>query len=118
MDLMHDGGVVTGRITPNRFVEATSTAAARIFGLTKKGAVAVGFDADIVVYDPNRKHTISAKTHHMDVDYSCYEGREVQGGSDVVMSRGSIVVDRGEFKGRKGAGRFLRRAPADYARLA
>ena len=82
-----------------------------------KGAIAVGSDADIVVYDPNRRHTISASTHHMDVDYSCYEGRSVQGGSDVVLSRGSVIVRNGEFTGRKGHGRFIKRAPADHARM-
>ena len=84
----------------------------------RKGAVAVGADADIVVYDPNRKHTISAKTHHMDVDYSCYEGRSVQGASDVVLSRGTVIVRNGEFTGRKGTGKFVKRSTADYARLA
>jgi dihydropyrimidinase len=84
----------------------------------KKGAIAVGADADLVVYDPNRKRTISAETHHMAVDYSCYEGRSVQGGSDIVMSRGSVIVRDGVFTGRKGHGRFIRRATADFARLA
>ena len=80
LDLLHDGGVVGGRITKERWVEITSTAPAKLFGMyPKKGAVAVGSDADLVVYDPNRKHTISAKTHHMDVDYSCYEGRDRPG---------------------------------------
>jgi dihydropyrimidinase len=78
----------------------------------------VGSDADLVVYDPNAHHTISAKTHHMDVDYSCYEGRQVQGRSDIVLSRGSVIVRNGEFIGRKGAGKFLKRSTADYARLA
>ena len=82
----------------------------------KKGAVAVGSDADLVIYDPSRTHTISAATHHMDVDYSCYEGRQVQGGSDVVLSRGSVIVRNGEFTGRKGAGRFVKRSTADFAR--
>jgi dihydropyrimidinase len=119
LDLLHDGGVVGGKITRERWVEIVSTAPAKLFGMyPTKGAIAVGSDADLVVYDPNRKHTISAKTHHMDVDYSCYEGRSVQGGSDVVMSRGSVVVRDGQFTGRKGAGKFLKRAPADYARMA
>jgi dihydropyrimidinase len=119
LDLLHDGGVVGGRITKERWVQIVSTAPAKLFGMyPKKGAIAVGSDADIVVYDPNRRHTISAKTHHMDVDYSCYEGREVQGGSDVVLSRGSVVVRDGEFTGRKGAGRFIKRSTADYARMA
>jgi dihydropyrimidinase len=118
VDLLHDGGVAGGRITRERWVEIISTAPAKLFGMyPRKGAVAVGSDADLVVYDPNRKHTISAKTHHMDVDYSCYEGREVQGGSDIVLSRGSVIVRDGEFTGRKGHGKFIRRAPADFARL-
>jgi len=119
MDLLHDGGVVAGKITKERWVEITSTAPARLFGLyPRKGAIAVGADADLVIYDPNRSHTISARTHHMNVDYSCYEGRSVTGGSDVVLSRGSVVVRDGTFTGRKGAGQFLRRATADYARMA
>ena len=117
LDLLHDGGVVGGRITRERWVEIASTAPAKLFGMyPQKGAIAVGSDADIVVYDPNRKHTISAKTHHMDVDYSCYEGRSVQGAADLVMSRGAVVVRSGEFTGSKGAGRFLKRGTADYAR--
>jgi dihydropyrimidinase len=84
----------------------------------RKGTVAVGSDADIVIYDPNAKRTISAKSHHMDVDYSCYEGREVQGRSDIVLSRGAVIVRDGVFTGRKGHGRFIKRSPADYARLA
>ena len=118
MDLMFQG-VVTGEITVERWVELTSTTPARMFGLYgRKGVIQPGADADIVVYDPNAKHTISAKTHHMNVDYSCYEGREVQGRSEVVLSRGSVIVRNGEFTGRKGHGRFVKRSPADYARLA
>ncbi|HVM29467.1 MAG TPA: dihydropyrimidinase [Candidatus Limnocylindrales bacterium] len=113
VDLMHDGGVVAGRLSRERWVEIISAAPARMFGLAgKKGVVAAGADADLVVYDPNRKHTISAETHHMDVDYSCYEGREVQGGSDVVLSRGRVIVENGEWKGEKGWGRFLKRRTA------
>ncbi|MBI2781427.1 MAG: dihydropyrimidinase [Chloroflexi bacterium] len=119
LDLLHDGGVVGGRITKERWVQIASTAPAKLFGMyPRKGSIAVGSDADIVVYDPNRKHTISASTHHMAVDYSCYEGRVVQGGSDVVMSRGSVVVRNGQFTGTKGAGRFIKRATADYSRMA
>ena len=80
-----------------------------------KGAVAPGADADLVVYDPNRRHVISAKTHHMNVDYSCYEGRHVQGGSDVVLSRGEVVVEDGAWKGAAGRGRFLKRRPTGGA---
>lgn len=119
MDLLHDGGVVAGRITRERWVDITATAPAKLFGMyPTKGAIAVGSDADVVIYDPNRRHTISAKTHHMDVDYSVYEGRSVQGGSDVVLSRGSVVVRNGEFTGKKGAGKFLKRSTADFARMA
>jgi dihydropyrimidinase len=114
VDLLHDGGVATGRLTPNRWVEVISTAPARLFGLPQKGAVAIGLDADLVVYDPKRRHTISAATHHMNVDYSCYEGREVIGGADQVLSRGKIVVDGEEWLGAKGDGRFLKRQPSAF----
>ena len=115
VDLVHDGGVVTGKISPSRWVELVSTAPARMFGLPRKGSVAVGLDADVVVYDPNRKHVLSARTHHMDVDYSCYEGREVQGGADVVISRGKVIVDHGKWLGSAGHGKFLRREPRGFA---
>jgi dihydropyrimidinase len=119
VDLLHDGGVVGGRITKERWVEVISTAPAKLFGMyPQKGAVAVGSDADLVIYDPNRKRTISAKTHHMAVDYSCYEGRTVQGAADIVMSRGAMIVRDGEFIGRRGAGRFIKRGTAGFARLA
>jgi len=113
VDLMHDGGVVGGRLTRERWVEILSAAPARMFGLAGvKGVVAPGADADLVIYDPARVHTISASSHHMDVDYSCYEGRQVTGGSDVVMSRGRVIVDNGEWHGEKGWGKFLRRKTA------
>jgi dihydropyrimidinase len=114
VDLMHSGGVASGRLTPNRWVEVISAAPARMFGLPQKGAVGVGLDADLVVYDPRRKHTISAATHHMNVDYSCYEGLEVTGGADVVLSRGKIVVDGDEWLGARGDGQFLRRQRSAY----
>src|SRR5213596_1114647 len=103
-------GVAENRISLNRFVELTSTAAAKIFGLfPKKGTIAVGSDADIVIFDPNREQTISAKTHHMRVDYSAYEGRRVRGVVETVLSRGNIVVENGTFKGKTGNGQFLKR---------
>jgi dihydropyrimidinase len=118
VDLLHDGGVVAGRITQERWVEIISTAPAKLFGMyPHKGTIAIGSDADLVIYDPSATRTISAKTHHMDVDYSCYEGRQVRGRSDVVLSRGSVIVRDGEFTGKKGAGRFVKRAAADYARI-
>lgn len=119
VDLMHDGGVVAGRITRERWVELISTAPAKLFGMyPRKGAVAVGSDADLVVYDPNAKHVLSAATHHMAVDYSCYEGREVQGIAETVLSRGTVVVRNREWVGPKGHGRFVKRGTADFARRA
>ena len=117
MDLVFQG-VVNGRMTRERWVEVTSTAAARIFGLAgRKGVIAPGYDADIVIYDPEKKHVLSASTHHMNVDYSCYEGMEVQGHSDIVLSRGRVIVEDGEYRGSKGHGRFLRREVArEYLR--
>jgi len=113
VDLLHDGGVVGGHITRERWVELVSTAPARMFGLyPRKGAVAVGSDADLVVYDPNARHVISASTHHMNVDYSCYEGREVQGASSVVLSRGKTIIENGAYIGARGDGKFLRREPS------
>src|SRR6058998_1292237 len=113
MSLIFDGGVAQKRIDVNRFVELTSTAAAKIFGLfPKKGTIAVGSDADIVIFDPDREQTISAKTHHMRVDYSAYEGRRVRGVVETVLSRGKVVVENGEFKGKPGDGQHLRRGTA------
>src|SRR5215471_10345688 len=110
MSLIYHGGVVQKRISVNRFVELTSTAAAKIFGLfPKKGTIAVGSDADIVLFDPSREKTISAKTHHMRVDYSAYEGRTVRGVTETVLSRGNVIVENGSFKGKAGSGQFLKR---------
>ena len=109
MALLFDGGVAQGRITRNRWVELTSTAPAKIMGLfPSKGTIAVGSDADIVVWDPKATQTLSAKTHHMRVDYNPYEGRKVKGRATVVLSRGEVIVD-GKFLGKKGRGRFLKR---------
>jgi dihydropyrimidinase len=103
--------VSTGKITLNRFVEIVSTAPARIFGMyPKKGAIAPGSDADIVVWDPKAEHLISAKTHHMRCDYSMFEGFKVQGNARQVFSRGELIVDQGQYVGRAGRGQYLRRA--------
>ena len=111
MSLVYDGGVRPGRISLNRFVELTSTSPARIFGLfPRKGTIAPGSDADIVVFDPDRTITLAAKTLHMRVDYNPYEGRQVTGATDTVLSRGRLVIENGEFVGRAGAGSFLKRA--------
>ena len=118
VDLLHDGGVVKGRISRERWVEIMSTAPARMFGMyPQKGAIAVGSDADILVYDPNRRRTISAATHHMDVDYSIFEGFDIQGTSDVVMSRGTVLVRDGAWVGPANHGRFLRRDVTNFARI-
>ena len=113
MSLVFNGGVIGGRISLNRFVELTSTASAKMFGLfPKKGTIAVGSDADIVIFNPDRKETISVNnsvTHHMKVDYNAYEGFEVTGVSETVISRGKIIVDNCEYVGKKGYGQFLKR---------
>ena len=111
MSLVYDGGVRPGRISLNRFVELTSTAPAKIFGLfPRKGTIAPGSDADIVVFDPNRTITLAANTLHMKVDYNPYEGRQVTGATDTVLSRGRVVIENGTFVGRTGGGSFIRRA--------
>ncbi|MBV9492700.1 MAG: dihydropyrimidinase [Acidobacteria bacterium] len=110
MSLVYNGGVVGGRISVNRFVEITSTSAARIFGLfPRKGTIAVGSDADIVIFDPDEEMTISAATHHMNVDYSAYEGTKVRGVTKTVLSRGELVIEEGQYVGRTGQGQFLKR---------
>lgn len=110
MSLMWDGGVRAGHIDINRFVQITSTAPAKIFGLyPKKGTLAPGSDADVVVFDPEKKVTWSAKTHHMNVDYNPYEGRVTQGAPSLVFSRGRLIVENDVWLGRTGAGKFLKR---------
>ena len=113
MSLVFNGGVNSGRISLNKFVELTSTAAAKTFGLfPKKGTIAVGSDADIIIFDPNRKETISVDnscTHHMRVDYNAYEGFEVTGFTETVLSRGKIIIKDCEYMGKKGDGQFLKR---------
>ncbi len=108
--LIYNGGVVENRVSLNRFVELTSTAAAKMFGLfPKKGTIAVGSDADIVIFDPEKVQIISAQTHHMNVDYSAYEGKTIKGVVEVVLSRGRVVIENGEYKGKAGDGKFLKR---------
>jgi len=112
MSLVYNGGVVKGRIDLNRFVELTSTAAAKAFGLfPRKGTIAVGSDADIVIFDPERKEIISVDnpcTHHMKTDYSAYEGFEVQGFTETVLSRGRVVIEDTDLVTR-GGGQFIKR---------
>jgi dihydropyrimidinase len=119
MSLVFNGGVVQERISLNRFVELTSTSAAKTFGLfPKKGTIAVGSDADIVIFNPTRKETISVKsphTHHMRVDYSAYEGFEVTGWTETVLSRGRVMVKDCKWVGT-GTGQYVKRARAGELR--
>jgi dihydropyrimidinase len=110
--LLYDGGVNGGRISLNRFVELVSTRPAKIFGLyPRKGSITIGADADLILWDPKRKWTISAKTHRMKVDYSAYEGREVTGIPDKVLLRGEVIVDDQQYVGNIKQGSFVKREP-------
>ncbi|HEV2914566.1 MAG TPA: dihydropyrimidinase [Pyrinomonadaceae bacterium] len=108
--LIFNGAVLEQGFSLSRFVELTSTAAAKMFGLfPRKGTIAVGSDADLVIFDAEREQTISARTHHMNVDYSAYEGKRIRGVVETVLLRGRVVIEAGEYKGRPGDGRFLKR---------
>jgi dihydropyrimidinase len=110
MSLIYNGGVVENRISLNRFVELTSTAAAKMFGLfPRKGTIAVGSDADIVIFDPEKEHTLTLEAQHMNVDYCTYEGKKVKGAVETVLSRGRVVIENGECLVDKGSGQFLKR---------
>jgi dihydropyrimidinase len=110
--LLWDGGVRAGRIDAHRFVEIVSMNPAKMFGLwPRKGTIAVGSDGDLVLFDPDKDVTLSAKTHHMKVDYNPYEGRALKGAPAVVISRGEVIVDHGAFLGKAGRGQFIKRQP-------
>jgi len=112
LELLYSEGVEKGRIGMNKFVEMSSTGAAKIFGLfPRKGTIAVGSDADIVIFDPAIKHTISAKSHHMNVDYNPYEGWQVQGKTRSTILRGTVAIDEGEAKVGEGFGKYIKRPP-------
>ena len=116
MDLLHSG-VVDGHISRRRWIELACATPARMFGLyPRKGTLAPGSDADVVIYDPSATQTLSASTHHMAVDYSCYEGREITGKVHTVLSRGRVIIDDGEYRGEPGHGRYLRRGTCQYLR--
>ncbi len=111
MELLYHFGVLEGRIPLRRWVEVVSTTPARLFGLyPKKGTIQVGSDADLVLWNPGTRRTISASTHHMNVDYSMYEGITVTGGAETVIARGDIIVRNGIWYGKAGRGRFLKRS--------
>jgi dihydropyrimidinase len=114
MDLLYQG-VVTGEIGLSRWVELASTTPARMFGLyPQKGVIAPGSDADIVIYDPNGTTDISVKTHHMNMDYSAYEGTHIDGRIETVLSRGRVVIENNTFTGAVGHGKYLRRGLSQY----
>ena len=114
MDMIYQG-VVTGEIGLARWVELCATTPARMMGLyPRKGIIAPGSDADIVIYDPDRRWTISVDNHHMNIDHSAYEGIEVTGHVDTVFSRGRRIIDGGRYLGRAGDGRHLRRGLSQY----
>ncbi len=111
MELLFSEGVNKGRITLNKYVEVACTNPAKIFGMfPRKGTIAVGSDADIVIFDPNEKHTLSAKTHHMNVDYSAYEGWEVTGKVKTVLLRGKVAIENNHCLVDKGYGKFIKRS--------
>lgn len=111
LELLYDGGVREKKINLNRFVQLTATAPAKMFGLfPQKGTIAVGSDADVVLFDPKKQHTISASTQHSNVDYSLFEGRSVQGKVEKVFLRGELIVDGEKWLGRSGMGRYLSRS--------
>jgi dihydropyrimidinase len=110
LSLVFTGGVHGKRFSLNRFVELVSTTPAKLFGLyPRKGTIAIGADADLILFDPNKEEIISAKTHHMKVDYSMFEGIRVKGVPRQVLVGGRLVIDKGKFVGKPGQGRFLKR---------
>jgi len=113
IELLYTHGVTTGRIDLHTLVDCASTQPARIFGMTKKGDIAPGMDADIVVYDPEHRRTISARTHHMNTDYSAFEGWDVKGRADTVALRGNVMVRNGQFVAQKPLGKPIPRQPRD-----
>jgi dihydropyrimidinase len=114
-EVMYDGGVNGKRLNLNRFVEIIATTPAKMFGLyPKKGTIAPGSDADIVIFDPKKKHTISVKTQHMRVDYSAYEGKEIMGKVETVLSRGRVLIEGDKYLGKMGDGVYLRRGVSQY----
>lgn len=117
VQLMYHFGVVEGKISLNRWVELISTNPAKIFGLyPEKGTISVGSDADIVIWNPDAEHTISASTHHMNVDYNMFEGFKIKGNAEVVISNGEIIIQNNKFVGRRGRGKFLKRKQFELAR--
>jgi dihydropyrimidinase len=115
MELLYQG-VVNGEISVERWVETCCTTPARMFGMyPRKGSIVPGADADVLIWDPNGHTSIGVdKKHHMNMDYSAYEGFEVDGKVDTVLSRGTVVVENDRFVGRKGHGQYIRRGLSQY----
>jgi dihydropyrimidinase len=112
VNLLYTQGVKRGRVDVHRFVDAASTQAAKLFGLyPRKGTIQPGSDADLVIYDPGHRGTISAKTQTMNVDYNPFEGMAIEGRPEVVLLRGEVAAREGQFVGQAGRGRFLQREP-------
>ena len=115
INLYYTEGVKRGRIDLHQFVSSASTQAAKLFGLfPRKGAIQPGADADLVVYDPDYRGTISARTHHMNLDYNAFEGRQIEGRASTVAVRGKVAVRDGKYVGEPGRGKFLAREPNHF----
>lgn len=111
MEFLYSEGVRKGKISLTKYVEISSTNAAKIFGMyPRKGTIAIGSDADIVIFDPKKEHTISVKTHHMNCDYSAYEGQQVTGKTEIVILRGKVAIESNECKLKAGHGQFIPRS--------
>ena len=115
MRLIYDGAVTDGRMSLERFVEVCATTPAKMFGMyPKKGTIAIGSDADIVIWDPDVTSMMSVDVNHMDVDYTCYEGKEVQGKIELVMQRGNVLIENDTYLGSPGDGQFISRGTNQY----
>jgi dihydropyrimidinase len=115
VNVLYTAGVKSGRLDLNRFVDCASTQAAKLFGLyPRKGAVQIGSDADLVIFDPGYRGVISAATHHMAVDYNPFEGMKLEGRAETVTVRGQVAVRNGKFVGRTNRGMFLKREPNHF----
>jgi dihydropyrimidinase len=111
MELLYSEGVNKGKISLNKMVDISSTSSAKIFGMfPQKGTIAVGSDADIIIFDTEKKHVLSASTHHHHCDYSAYEGHEVIGKAETVILRGKVAIDSGNVNINKGYGKFVKRS--------
>src|SRR5206468_921501 len=110
LSLVYHGGVVERGFSLNKWVDLCSTASPEMFGMfPKKGAIAPRSNADIIIFDPNTQRTLSAKTHHMNCDYSLFEGMKIKGSPEMVLSRGKVIIENNEYKGKPGEGQFIKR---------